>query len=342
MCEPSRGLLSGAMLFPDLLPGAVAASAVAPALLLLWLVVVADSRPEPPRVVWIAAGLSALCVIPVGLFEVWMQVKVPITGNPIWAPFEKALLFAGLPEEIVKVSIIAAVALRARDFDEPMDGVVYGAAVGLGFAAVENAFYLLGAESGWAIVAIMRGLLSVPFHGALGAIAGAYIARARFGGALGAHRSIHWRRYRLFAAAWLIPIVLHTVFDGAVFTLSAAGPNAAETGAGGGWLVLMLAVALVVAIGAIVFAIRLARRIARRQRAVVNTKRLPPEHWRAIWARSVLGLGLSFVAVALLIAGNLGGRIVGCVLLAIAVALSRHCAKYLSDAAKQTHRVAAA
>jgi hypothetical protein len=74
----------------------------------------------------------------------------------------------------------------------------------------------------------------------------------------------------------------------------------------------------------------------------VNTKRLPPTHWRAIWARSVLGLGLSFVAVALIIAGNSVGRIAGCVVLVVAVALSRHCAKYLNDAAKQArHRSAA-
>jgi amino acid permease len=51
---------------------------------------------------------------------------------------------------------------------------------------------------------------------------------------------------------------------------------------------------------------------------------------------------LSLVAVALLIAGNSGGRIAGCVLLAIAVALSWHCARYLTAAAKQArHPVAA-
>jgi hypothetical protein len=125
------------------------------------------------------------------------------------------------------------------------------------------------------------------------------------------------------------------VRDGAAFTLSTAGPKASQTGEGGGLVVLMLLVTFVDAFGGFVFAVLLARRIARRQRAVVSTKRLPPLHWRAIWARSVLGLGLSFVAVALLIAGNSGGRIAGCVLLVIAVALSRHCAKYLNDAAKQ-------
>ena len=56
-----------------------------------------------------------------------------------------------------------------------MDGVVYGTAIGLGFAAVENLLYLLGAGTHWGTLAIIRGVLSVPLHGALGAIAGAYI-----------------------------------------------------------------------------------------------------------------------------------------------------------------------
>jgi protease PrsW len=330
------------MLFTDLLPGAIVGSAVAPALLFLWLVVAADSRPEPPRVVWFAFGLTAVLTVPVGLVESWLQAHVHFTTNPTLAPFQKALVLAGMPEEIFKVSIIAAVALRSRYFDEPMDGVVYGTAVGLGFATVENVLYVLSAKAGWESVAILRALLSVPFHGALGAIAGGYIARARFSGALGAHRADHWRRYRLFALAYLIPIVMHAVFDGAMFTVSSAGPKVTQTGEGAGWVGLMLVIAFADAIGGIVFAILLARRIARRQRAVVKTKRLPPAHWRAIWARSVLGLGLSIVAVALLIAGNSGGRIAGCILLVIAVALSWHCARYLNDAAKQAHGASAA
>jgi RsiW-degrading membrane proteinase PrsW (M82 family) len=331
------------MFFTDLLPGAIVGSAVAPALLLLWLIVAADSRPEPPRVVWIAFGLTGVLAMPVGLVEAWLQAHVHFTANPTLAPFEKALVLAGMPEEIFKVSIIAAVARRTRYFDEPMDGVVYGTAVGLGFATVENVLYVLSAKTAWESVAILRALLSVPFHGALGAIAGAYIARARFSGVLGSHRSEHWHRYRMFAAAYLVPIVMHAAFDGAMFTLSSAGPKVTETGEGAGWVGLMLIVAFADAIGGIVFAILLARRIARRQRAVVNTKRLPPARWRTIWARSILGLGLSFVAVALLIAGNSVGRIAGGVLLIVAVALSRHCAKYLNDAAKQAHhRFAAA
>jgi len=42
------------MILTELVPGAIVASAIAPALLLLWFVVAADSRPQPPRVVWTA------------------------------------------------------------------------------------------------------------------------------------------------------------------------------------------------------------------------------------------------------------------------------------------------
>ena len=138
------------------------------------------------------------------------------------------LLFVGIPEETVKISIIAAIALRARDFDEPMDGVVYGTAVGLGFAAVENLLYVAGAGTNWEIMAITRGVLSVPFHGALGAIAGAYIARARFSGALAAHSRSRWHRPRLFLSAWLIPVVLHSLFDASLLSIPNANTNTAE------------------------------------------------------------------------------------------------------------------
>jgi RsiW-degrading membrane proteinase PrsW (M82 family) len=330
------GLVFCVMFLPELVPGAIVASAIAPALLLLWLVVAADSRPEPPRVVWTAVILGALSAIPTGLLELQLQ-RVPITHNPWLAVDVSMLLFVGIPEETVKISIIAAIALRTRDFDEPMDGVVYGTAVGLGFAAVENLLYLVGAGTNWGLTAIMRGILSVPFHGALGAIAGAYIARARFGRALGAHS--RWRRPRLFLSAWLIPVVLHSSFDASLFSI----PNVADTKTTEGVIEVLLLVlmVLIVGFGTIVFAVLLARRIARRQKAWLQTKRLPPAHWRGVWAQCLIGVGLSFVALTLGIAGNSGVNIAGWVLLVIAVGISWKCGRYLKEAAKYRHRSAA-
>ena len=67
-----------------------------------------------------------------------------------------------------------------------MDTVVYGAAAGLGFAAYENLAYLVQHAEMWRSLAALRSVLTVPFHGALGIIAGAYLAIARSGTALGA------------------------------------------------------------------------------------------------------------------------------------------------------------
>jgi RsiW-degrading membrane proteinase PrsW (M82 family) len=320
------------MLPSDLIPGATVAAAVAPALLLLWLVVIADSRPEPQRVVLLCIGLGAISVLPAYAIEAWLDAHIPITPHSWSTAYEAALLSAGLPEEALKVSIITVVAWRVRDFDEPMDGVVYGTAVGLGFAAVENLLYVAGAAD-WANVAILRAILSVPGHGANGAIAGAYIARARFGGALGGSKGGHWRRRRLLWSAWLVPIVLHSLYDGSLFRIAASNSNPIE----------ILAMALIGAaawLGGIVFAIVLTRRIGRHQKAWLRTKRLPPAQWRGVWGESLFGLGLSAVAVALIIAGNTLTRIAGLILMAISLGITRKCAKYLNEVAVNRHRPA--
>ena len=278
----------------DLVPGAIVAAAIAPAMLLLWLVIAADSRPEPPAVVWTAFVLGALSIFLLRYVTGWLVPHIPVTQHPWLAVDEDALLFVSIPEETLKVLLIAIIAFRARAFDEPMDGVVYGTAVGLGFAAHENLHYLTQADN-WQTLAIVRGILTVPFHGALGAIAGAYIASARFGGALGAHRREHWVRARLFLSAWLVPVILHTLFDIPLLTLRHALDH------GGATHLALQVMGLVVGFGAIGIAIRLALRISRHQKVWPRNSRTPAAAWRGIWGRLVVGAGLGFIGVALLV-----------------------------------------
>jgi RsiW-degrading membrane proteinase PrsW (M82 family) len=320
-------------MFPALLSSVIVASAIAPALLLLWLVVTADSRPEPPKLVLIAVLLGTLGAILAAIVESVIVPLLPASANPLRI-LESSFLLTGIPEETLKIAFIAAIGLRAHDFDEPMDGVVYGAAVGLGFAAFENFFYLWG-EPDWVSVAIMRGLLTIPFHGALGAIAGAYIAVARFGGALGGDRHSHWRRPRLLLSAWLVPVILHSLFDTAVM-LQRDGISGASDLEMGLFGLLML----VTGIATIVFAVRLALRIAHRQKAWLQTKRLPPAHWRGVWAQSLIAVGLSIAAGALLFSGSLTIGAVAVVMMVAAIAVAWRCAKYLTSAAIRRHHAA--
>ncbi|HEY4921171.1 MAG TPA: PrsW family intramembrane metalloprotease [Xanthobacteraceae bacterium] len=330
------------MLTAELVPAAIVAAAIAPPLLLLWLVVIADSRPEPARVVLGAVFFGVLSTMVAVVVELGLQKLIPLVHNPWLAAYQDALLFAAIPEEALKVSIIAVLALRARDFDEPMDGVVYGAAVGLGFAALENVLYVVGANTQWESVAVMRGVLSVPFHGALGAIAGAYIARARFGRALGAHAHSPGHRRRLLAAAFLVPVVLHALLDGGLFSLKNAPAGTADTPAGVLAILLALVIVLVSGFGAIIYAALLTRRVAHHQKAWLHTKRLPPTHWRDVWAECLIGVGASFVALALVIAGSSATRFVGSGFFALMIGMAWRSGRHLNATAKRRHGAALA
>ena len=50
------------MLLLESLPTVIGAAAIAPALLVLWLVIAADERPGPPAQVWIAFLLGAASI----------------------------------------------------------------------------------------------------------------------------------------------------------------------------------------------------------------------------------------------------------------------------------------
>jgi len=321
------------MIWSEYIPAAMIAAAIAPSLLLLWLVVAADSRPEPPLLVVTAFVLGALCVIAALGVELTLKSIIPVAHNPWLAAGQTGLFIAAIPEETLKISIIAAIALRARLFDEPMDGVVYGAAVGLGFAALENLLYLI-AHDDWGSVALMRGLSSVPFHGSLGAIAGIYLARARFNGELGGPRRGHWHRPGLLLMAWLIPVGLHAVFDAALFSLPNVNVNTPD---GDDLTATILLVAAIAGFGPMIFAMLLTRRLGHRQAAWLRSKRLPASHWRRVWAECMLCAGAGLVALPLMIAGNSMTRLAGGMCLAIAVRVTRKCGKSLRDAAQQHH-----
>src|SRR6202044_2198459 len=148
----------------------------------------ADERPGPPVKVWAAFALGAGSISLLGVARAPFMSILNAPENP-WVTQVLHSVFGGAaPEEIVKILVIVVVSARRPRFADPMDTVVYGAAAGLGFAAYENLAYLVQHQEIWRSLAALRSVLTVPFHGSLGIIAGAYLAIARSGTALGAHR----------------------------------------------------------------------------------------------------------------------------------------------------------
>ena len=187
---------------------------------MLWLVIAADERPGPPAQVWIAFLLGAASISLLGIARAPFAAILAVPGNPWMTQALRSVFGVAAPEEIVKVLVIIAVSSRRRTFADPMDTVVYGAAAGLGFAAYENLAYLVQHADMWRSLAALRSVLTVPFHGALGIIAGAYIAIARAGTALGANRHHRdWARISSWILVLFAPVALHAAFDFPLLTL---------------------------------------------------------------------------------------------------------------------------
>jgi protease PrsW len=267
----------------------IGTAAVAPALLVLWLVVAADERPVPPILVWTAFLLGAASISLLGLARAPFAAMLAVTDSPWLALALRAVFGVAAPEELVKILVIVAVSSRRRPFADPMDTVVYGAAVGLGFAAYENIVYLSVHPEIWRSLAALRSVLTVPFHGALGIIAGAYVAIARSGAALGAHRrDKDWARVRTWILIALAPIGLHASFDFPLLALK----QYPDIGDGAG--LMLESTGMLIGFGTITLAARLVWRIGAHHAPRTEPSRAKLRHLRGMWGLLVAGGGAGF------------------------------------------------
>jgi protease PrsW len=281
------------MLLIESLPTVIGAAAIAPALLVLWLVIAADERPGPPAQVWIAFLLGAASISLLGVARAPFAALLAIPGDPWMAQALRSVFGVAAPEEIVKVLVIVAVSARRRTFADPMDTVVYGAAAGLGFAAYENLAYLVQHAEMWRSLAALRSVLTVPFHGALGIIAGAYLAIARAGTALGAHR--HHRDLARLSSRTLVlfaPIALHAAFDFPLLTLQ-TNPDLDPT-----TRLVLGSASVLIGFSSIGLAVRLVRRVGRHHAPRTEIARERLTQLRRMWALLVAGGGAGFAGVA--------------------------------------------
>ncbi|MBX0356197.1 glutamic-type intramembrane protease PrsW [Halobacillus sp. Nhm2S1] len=123
------------------------------------------------------------------------------TENVFHSSFLKSFFLVGLLEEFFKWFFLLFVAYRHSDFDHHYDGIIYGVAVSLGFATIENIIYIFqnGIE-----IAILRAVFPVSSHALFGIIMGFYMGKAKFR----TNRS-NW----CLALGLSIPVGLHVIYD---------------------------------------------------------------------------------------------------------------------------------
>jgi RsiW-degrading membrane proteinase PrsW (M82 family) len=249
-----------------------------PSLALLWFFVCEDRNPEPPWAVWKAflAGIGAVAIAIV-LEAQGEGVLGALGPDSIIAAVVTAMLLAGVFEEVAKWLILRWFANRTPEFDEPMDGIVYGVAIGLGFAVVEDAIYVMRSTDAWFEMLTLRGFTAMPVHVGLGAITGYYVGTATFP-RLDA---------RAFNRAWRLAAVLHGLYD--LPLLMGSLPRFQPTG----FRIFFWSWAGLVLIVICVLAVRLSRKLHADQLAHPELKDpLQLNHsWRA-WAEMIGGSGL--------------------------------------------------
>ena len=117
-----------------------------------------------------------------------------------------SFLTAAPVEEGLKLSILYFFVYKMKDFNEPIDGIVYGVTASLGFATLENFYYvyLLADyfETSSMSLAILRSFSAVPAHAVFGVFMGYFFMKYVF---------IKKGDNLLFA--FVVPFVLHGCYN---------------------------------------------------------------------------------------------------------------------------------
>jgi len=178
--------------------------ALAPTLACLFYMYIRDKyEKEPVRLLVIGLLYGALMTFPIIQAETLVVSVMPVLGARAEA-FYVSFAVASFVEESFKLLVLALLMWRERNFNERFDGIVYAVFISLGFAGVENILYVFSPSLGGVNTALMRAVYSVPSHGFFGVAMGYYVALMRFEPA---------RRVRYGVCAFLVPFVLHGVFD---------------------------------------------------------------------------------------------------------------------------------
>ena len=184
-------------------------SALLPAFLLFLYIWKKDPQKEPTS--WLLKaflGGVAIC-LPVAVFEMLLDTGLFGGSEPtnlIGSTF-KAFFVAALPEEAAKLLVLWFLLRKNPYYDEHFDGIVYAVCVGLGFAAIENIFYVFGSEQ-WVSVAITRSLLAVPGHYAFAVLMGYFYS---------VHHFVN-HSPKTAACILLVPVLAHGIYDSLAFS----------------------------------------------------------------------------------------------------------------------------
>ena len=128
----------------------------------------------------------------------------PVAEHVFLSFFRAAFL-----EEGIKFALLMFFCVRLSDLNEPMDAIIYGAAIGLGYAAIENVGYLMSSnyDEAWSIEMVKVRYYALIMHMGFGVLMGFLLSQNLF-----EERSIFKRRLMLIMSLAL-PVTFHGIYN---------------------------------------------------------------------------------------------------------------------------------
>ena len=169
---------------------------ILPSILIILFFVYSDKFREPRGQILKVFIYGILITIPAYFLNTYL--------NAFW--YNNFRVTAAPVEEGLKLSILYFFVYKMKDFNEPIDGIVYGVTASLGFATLENFYYVYILadyfQTSSMSLAIARSFSAVPAHAVFGVFMGYFFMRYSF----------IKKRDNLFFA-FIIPFVLHGCYN---------------------------------------------------------------------------------------------------------------------------------
>jgi protease PrsW len=270
------GCLPATLLVVSIIAGAAAGdtralvlatvAAVVPAMIYLWFVLSLDRyEKEPLRVVGFAFGWGAVAAVLFSLIaEVLFAGLIVVAAGEDAASVGSLVIGAPVIEEACKgLALLLLLWFYRHEIDSVLDGLIYGAVIGLGFAMTENIVYFISAYqeeglSGLGELFIVRAVINGFGHAMYTGVLGAAIGWSRVRYSRGASRIF------VPIAGYVAAVLLHALWNGGVLVIAALQGDDATL-----WSVMLVEVPLFV-LPPLFILYRIARRGAESERLVLR------------------------------------------------------------------------
>ena len=198
-------------------PSFIYLATILPPILLLFIIWKSDRFPEPGKFLVASFLLGVSIYLPLNLLIMITEdhlaplLNLNYEEDPYTAGEHAFMMFfrAAFLEEGIKFAILLFFCVRLSDLNEPMDAIVYGAAIGLGYAAMENIPYLNTGDpdTAWTLQPVRDRYYPLVMHLGFGVVMGWLLSLNLF-----EERSMFKRRLMLMLSL-LVPVIFHGTYN---------------------------------------------------------------------------------------------------------------------------------